>query len=798
MELIKEALSEQNDIEFDVNSPQLSFAGHTVYRLIIKIYNDDGQVHKQECLSWKRFKEFQKLHKDLKTNFPIIFKELFPEFAKKKIFGRFDESVIEERRLVSMKLLSLISSHADMLLHEAFQTFIQLVRANKLSNDKLLPNQTNNSQPINVGTEDSQAVTRDVTAEETNTQSSETACDDDHQSDDDVFLAIESNIDSEENQSFFLEARSLCGEDLESLASEAADSFPFTSPRESFTDDLNNIPNNDDDESLNNSSSDNNNSIGDDIYTETEPKNEDNSEGISLDNLSPLEDSLSSNNNNDLHSTNQIDYNSTNQIDCNSTNQTDYNSTNQTDCNSTNQTDHNSTNQTDSNANDIGITIDHKFTVDEKMSKIIEQTIEEDDYIFQASLAMSNAMEQEEIENHEAAFDLYKFGIGLLLRGVQTDNNKDRRDAVRRKTAQYLLKAEKLYNGQLTTCGEKMILGDNKWRFKLSDVKVFGVIDKVMLVQKVYTEDIFVMKVLHKQGGEYKPRKIAKKKTKSPRNLYNCHSVARLYNCVETSTGVYLLLEYITGGRLWDYLHLPIFDTCIQRTPTNESCHSWNPNERSMSHIENSLTAECSIIDIPTTPRSALEQNETITPLSFKCKLKKSASMSTICLENKHLTKWSAQIAYALMELHCKGVICRDLNPRNILIDGRGNIKLTYFSNIEGIDYPLDQDAVEMLYTSPEAGGVFEATKACDWWSFGALLFELLMGEPLFTCHPNGITQRSVITLPRRVSNEACSLLAGLLKYNPKERLGAGPNGNEEIKSHPFFNQINWKKIRSM
>ena len=42
------------------------------------------------------------------------------------------------------------------------------------------------------------------------------------------------------------------------------------------------------------------------------------------------------------------------------------------------------------------------------------------------------------------------------------------------------------------------------------------------------------------------------------------------------------------------------------------------------------------------------------------------------------------------------------------------------------------------------------------------IMYNFFFLKALFTCHPNGINRRSVITLPRRVSNEACSLLAGV------------------------------------
>lgn len=40
---------------------------------------------------------------------------------------------------------------------------------------------------------------------------------------------------------------------------------------------------------------------------------------------------------------------------------------------------------------------------------------------------------------------MYKLGIDILLKGVQIDSDPVRRDAVRRKAAKYLAKAEQLY-----------------------------------------------------------------------------------------------------------------------------------------------------------------------------------------------------------------------------------------------------------------------------------------------------------------------------------------------------------------
>lgn len=51
------------------------------------------------------------------------------------------------------------------------------------------------------------------------------------------------------------------------------------------------------------------------------------------------------------------------------------------------------------------------------------------------------------------------------------------------------------------------------------------------------------------------------------------------------------------------------------------------------------------------------------------------------------------------------------------------------------------------------------------------------------------------LKLPKMLSNEAKDLITRLLKRNPLDRIGSGPSGATEIKSHPFFRSINWTDI---
>ncbi|KAM6459644.1 ribosomal protein S6 kinase delta-1 isoform 5-T6 [Liasis olivaceus] len=157
--------------------------------------------------------------------------------------------------------------------------------------------------------------------------------------------------------------------------------------------------------------------------------------------------------------------------------------------------------------------------------------------------------------------------------------------------------------------------------------------------------------------------------------------------------------------------------------------------------------------------------------------------------------RWAAEMVVALDALHREGIVCRDLNPNNILLNDRGHIQLTYFSRWSEVEDSCDNDAIERMYCAPEVGVVVEETEACDWWSLGALLFELLTGKTLLECHPAGINTHTCLNLPDHISEEARSLLQQLLQFNSVERLGAGIAGVEDIKAHPFFATIDWTEL---
>ncbi|XP_072946357.1 ribosomal protein S6 kinase-like 1 isoform X3 [Epargyreus clarus] len=167
--------------------------------------------------------------------------------------------------------------------------------------------------------------------------------------------------------------------------------------------------------------------------------------------------------------------------------------------------------------------------------------------------------------------------------------------------------------------------------------------------------------------------------------------------------------------------------------------------------------------------------------------------------------KWGAEILTALESLHNCGVVCRDLNPSNILLGDRGQIILTYFLYYPGVDMALamihrhtdtpDMYIAPELYTTTCVEGDGALDRVCDFWSFGAVMYELLCGVPLSHYHRSVFTSHTILQLPDGLPVEVQSLLTQLLTYEPAERLGAGKTGIAEIKQHPYFKHIDWQQV---
>lgn len=158
-----------------------------------------------------------------------------------------------------------------------------------------------------------------------------------------------------------------------------------------------------------------------------------------------------------------------------------------------------------------------------------------------------------------------------------------------------------------------------------------------------------------------------------------------------------------------------------------------------------------------------------------------------------------AELLAALESLHELNVIYRDLKPENILIDYQGHIALCDFGLCK-LNMSNDDRTSTFCgtpeYLAPELLLNQGYTRSVDWWTLGTLLYEMLTGLPPFFDEDIPTMYKKILQNPLKFpafleGTEAQDLLTKLLQKDPSKRLSDA----QSIKSHPFFKDIDWKKL---
>lgn len=165
---------------------------------------------------------------------------------------------------------------------------------------------------------------------------------------------------------------------------------------------------------------------------------------------------------------------------------------------------------------------------------------------------------------------------------------------------------------------------------------------------------------------------------------------------------------------------------------------------------------------------------------------------------------YMAEMVLALEHLHTTvRVVYRDLKPENCLLDSEGHLLLTDFglSKVAADDDDRCNSVLGTIeYMAPEVIEGKNYGMAVDYWSLGAIGFDLLTGAPPFGGNNHAKIQQNILRqklqLPYFLGPDAKDLLTRLLRKEPCKRLGGNmPKDMKAIKQHRFFRKIDWAKL---
>jgi serine/threonine protein kinase len=147
-----------------------------------------------------------------------------------------------------------------------------------------------------------------------------------------------------------------------------------------------------------------------------------------------------------------------------------------------------------------------------------------------------------------------------------------------------------------------------------------------------------------------------------------------------------------------------------------------------------------------------------------------------------------AQLVAGVSALHGAGKLHRDIKPSNVLVTPEGRVVLLDFGVATDLGVVLRRPSAEKevvgtaRYMAPEQATDTPPTTASDWYSVGAMLFEALVGRPVFAGPSRDVLLRkSLVDAPRPsdlvtdVPADLDALCHALLRRAPGDR----PTGAE-------------------
>jgi len=154
-------------------------------------------------------------------------------------------------------------------------------------------------------------------------------------------------------------------------------------------------------------------------------------------------------------------------------------------------------------------------------------------------------------------------------------------------------------------------------------------------------------------------------------------------------------------------------------------------------------------------------------------------------------SKYIKQMTEALAYCHSMKVIHRDIKPENLLLDMKGDLKISDFG--WSVHAPSSRRATmcgTLDYLPPEMIEGNPHSERVDHWALGILTYEFLVGKPPFEAESNQDTYRNIVNIrlhfPPHVSANAQDLIRNLLRKDPEQRMALA-----DVLKHPWIKEYN-------
>ncbi|XP_028054010.1 serine/threonine-protein kinase tricorner-like isoform X2 [Camellia sinensis] len=306
-----------------------------------------------------------------------------------------------------------------------------------------------------------------------------------------------------------------------------------------------------------------------------------------------------------------------------------------------------------------------------------------------------------------------------------------------------------------------------------------GAFAEVWLCRAKSTGEIFAMKKLKKSDMLSRGQV---EHVRSERNLLaevDSRCIVKLFYSFQDSDFLYLIMEYLPGGDIMTLLmREDVLSEDVARFYIAESVlaiHSIHHHN----YVHRDIKPDNLILD--KNGHLKLSDFGLCKPLDNK--------YSTILLEDED---FSTQDSTHDNEGHSSCERPPWLMPKEQLQQWKRNRRALAYSTVGTLDY-----------MAPEVLRKKGYGMECDWWSLGAIMYEMLIGYPPFCSEDQRMTCKKIINwkaclkFPEepKISDEAKDLICHLL-CNVETRLGT--NGVEEIKAHPWFKCIQWDMLYEM